>query len=213
PSGHRFSAGGEGGGPAKSVKVSPSSGTLRIKNMVCDRCIMIVEQLLRERGFRVERVTLGEAVVSPPPDADQLSGLEQALTAKGFELTFNRRDELVTTIKSELIAYLRLTRDQDNPPLLSEYLARKLHKSYPTISRTFSASEGLSIEKYLIRMKIEHVKELLSYGEMTLSEIAWKLGYSSVQHLSGQFRATVGTSVSKYLKSSEKARRTLDHVR
>lgn len=201
----------------KNPESVTSQSTLKIKNMVCDRCIMVVDEVLRGRGFRVDDVQLGEAVISPPPDAEELAGLEQELGMKGFELVRERREELATAVKSELINYLDLVvSHQENatrPPLLSAYLAGKLHRSYATLSRSFTASEGITIEKYLIRLRIERVKELLSYDELTLSQIAWRLGYSSVQHLSGQFRQVVGMPVSQYKNSGASSRRQLDNIR
>ncbi len=195
-----------------------NQATLRIKNMVCDRCIMSVESLLRNKGFGVSNVTLGEAVVTPQPEPEQLENLRQSLEEIGFELARDRRDEMVTTIKSELIAYLNLVEKkqlaaEQSPPLISEYLSGKLHRSYPTLSRAFTASEDISIERYLIRLRIERVKELLSYGDLTLSEVAWQLGYSSVQHLSAQFKTVTGMSVSEYKKNRDQPRQNLDTIR
>ena len=188
------------------------SGIIRIKNMVCDRCIMSVRQLLSDQGFVVEKVTLGEAVVSPVPDPVQRERLERHLAEIGFELAGDHKQEIVTAIKSGLLSYLKLVEENQDPPLLSEYLAGKLHKSYPTLSRMFTTAEGITIEKYLIRLRIERVKELLSYNEWTLSEIAWRMGYSSVQHLSGQFKSVVGLSVSEYKKEDSTSRQKLDSV-
>lgn len=190
---------------------------LKIKNMVCDRCIMVVEEVLRSQGYQVVDVQLGAASVTPVPEPEALARLELELERKGFELIRERRDELASAIKSELITYLRIVEShQENavkPPLLSAYLSGKLHRSYPTLSRAFSASEGITIEKFLIRLRIERVKELLSYDEYTLSQIAWRLGYSSVQHLSGQFRHVVGMPVTRYRNKGARTRRTLDSIR
>ncbi len=200
----------------KSAEATNPPSTLKIKNMVCDRCIMVVDEVLRGQGFRVDEVQLGSAVVSPGPDAEGLSRLEEELKRLGFELVRERRDELATGVKSELINYLNLVESHqeraEKPPLLSAYLAGKLHRSYATLSRAFTASEGITIEKYLIRLRMERVKELLSYDELTLSQIAWQLGFSSVQHLSGQFRQVVGMPVSEYRKRGAPSRRTLDSI-
>ena len=199
------------------IEKPASHSTLKIKNMVCDRCIMVVNEVLRTRGFHVHDVKLGMADISPVPDPDELKRLEQVLSRKGFELVRELRDEMVEAIKGELINYLRIVEShQENatkPPLLSGYLAGKLHRSYPTLSRTFSSSEGLTIEKYLIRLRMERVKELLSYDELTLSQIAWRLGYSSVQHLSGQFRQVTGMPVTEYRKRDAPSRQTIDRIR
>ena len=200
----------------KSLETATSQSTLKIKNMVCDRCIMVVDEVLRGQGLRVDDIQLGNAVVSPGPDAEGLARLEEELKGKGFELVRERRDELATAVKSELINYLNLVESHQQkatkPPLLSAYLAGKLHRSYATLSRSFTASEGITIEKYLIRLRMERVKEMLSYDELTLSQIAWRLGFSSVQHLSGQFRQVVGMPVSEYRKKGAPHRRTLDSI-
>ena len=200
----------------KSMEITTPSSTLKIKNMVCDRCIMVVDEVLRGQGFRVDEVLLGSAVVSPGPDAEGLARLVEELKRNGFELVRERRDELATAVKSELINYLNLVASHQEkatkPPLLSAYLAGKLHRSYATLSRSFTASEGITIEKYLIRLRMERVKEMLSYDEHTLSQIAWRLGFSSVQHLSGQFHQVVGMPVSEYRKRGAPSRRTLDRI-
>ncbi|MBP3192065.1 helix-turn-helix domain-containing protein [Natronogracilivirga saccharolytica] len=195
---------------------------LRIKNMVCDRCIMSVRDLLNTLGFEVSGVTLGEAVVSPVPYDDQLTLIERELNSIGFELARDRREETVTVIKSLLIAYLSKVEAQSRADKkaggngdvisqpVSEFITSRLHRSYSSLSRSFSAKEGITIEKYLIRLRIERVKELLSYDELTLSEIAHQLGYSSVQHLSAQFRKVTGSSVTEYKTNNPGKRSKLD---
>lgn len=187
-------------------------GTLRIKNMVCDRCIMTVDEVLRDHGFRVDQISLGVVVIAPKPDTDSLGAIEQDLEARGFSLARDHREQMVSAIKSELITYLRLIEARQEPPLLSEYLSAKMHRSYPTLSRAFTASEGHTIEQHLIRLRTERVKELLSFGEHTLSEIAFQVGYSSVQHLSAQFKKVTGKSVSEYKKERGSSRQKLDAI-
>lgn len=187
--------------------------TFHIKNMVCDRCIMTVESLLRNNGYQIQDVLLGQATISPQPDTQEWKKLESALQSVGFEIARSRREEMVAVIKSELINYLNVTQQGEELPLISDYLSQKMHRSYPTLSRTFTASEGLSIEKYLIRLRIERVKELLNFGDMSLSEIAWNLGYNSVQHLSAQFKSVTGKSVSEYKAHKGFSRKKLDAIK
>lgn len=201
------------------MKQQPTPSRLLIKHMVCDRCITSVEETLAGLGFEVKVISLGEVMVRPDPDKTRLELISQRLQQKGFELVRGQKDEVVTKIKAEVMAWLKMVETHrvdgptNDPPLLSEHLGRRLHRTYPTLSRTFSASEGLSIEKYLIRLRIERVKELLTYEEQTLSEIAWRLGYSSVQHLSGQFSSVTGMSVSEFRKGHTSTRKTLDTIR
>lgn len=215
-------------GSNEMVRPEPAAGQdvhkLHIKNMVCDRCIMSVRDLLKTLGFEVSGVTLGEAEVSPVPYDDQLTLIERELNSMGFELARDRREETVTVIKSLLIAYLAKVEEQSNADKkaggngdtlsqpVSEFITSRLHRSYSSLSRSFSAKEGITIEKYLIKLRIERVKELLSYDELTLSEIAHQLGYSSVQHLSAQFRKVTGRSVTEYKTKNPGKRSKLDAI-
>ena len=207
-----------------SSGTSSHEGTYRlyIKNMVCDRCIMTVGDLLGNMGFEVTGIQLGEATISPVPYGDRMTRIEKGLRGLGFELARDRNDEVVTVIKSLLISYLAQVESQakgvapetKNGDVLSqpvsEFIISKLHRSYSSLSRAFSAHEGITIEKYLIRLRIERVKELLRYDELTLSQIAFQLGYSSVQHLSAQFRKVTGISVSEFKMSHPGNRKKLD---
>ncbi len=184
--------------------------TLSIKNMVCDRCKQTVRRILEDNNLHVGSVQLGEAVVSED-DADiPKERLEWQLRDVGFELIYNKDEQMVAMTKATLI-YLLKDLEAGNIHLkLSVILAQKLGISYQTISRTFSSVTGETIEKYFLKLKIERVKELLTYDELTLSEIAWKLGYSSVQHISTQFKSVTGLTVSQFKDSEESNRKELD---
>ncbi|HKK46844.1 MAG TPA: helix-turn-helix domain-containing protein [Balneolaceae bacterium] len=187
--------------------------TLKIKNMVCDRCIMSVRDVLEDLGFRVESVSLGEASIAENPDEEDLSKVAKKLRGKGFELIREQKEALIEQIKGQLIEYVRLLESGDQPPKLSEYLSEKLHHNYSYLSNRFSGAEESTIENYLILLKIERVKELLTYEEMTLSEIAWKLNYSSVQYLSNQFKKVTGETVSSFRKHMNSgSRQSLDTI-
>jgi AraC family transcriptional regulator len=178
--------------------------------MVCPRCISAVTEVLRQQGVEVDEVTLGEARIRPPqPDLDRL---DQALHQIGFELLYDKEQQVVEQVKALLIEYVDALKNEHQPLNTSVFLAEKTGLSYPYLSKLFSRYENLTIEKYLIRLKIERVKELLSYNELTLSEIAWELKYSSVQHLSNQFKKVTGVSVSEYKSSPEVTRTPLNEL-
>ncbi|WP_228467001.1 AraC family transcriptional regulator [Adhaeribacter swui] len=183
--------------------------TLHIKNMVCPRCISTVTRVLQEQGLQVNEVQLGYAEVSGHPD---LTKIDAALQPEGFTLLLDRDRQLVEKIKNTLIDYLQHFETAYQPVTTSVYLAEKLDTDYSYLSKVFSRLEPLTIEKYFILLKIERVKELLSYGQLTLSEIAHQLQYSSVQHLSNQFKKITGQSVSEYKNSLQPTRTPLDAI-
>lgn len=186
---------------------------LKIKNMVCDRCIMTVQEVLEDLGLQVSSVSLGKADLEESPDSIELDSIAEKLNEKGFELIREHDQALVEQIKTELIEYLNQIESEEHPQKLSEYLSEQMHRNYSYLSNSFSTHQDLTIEQYLIHLKIERVKELLSYEEMTLSEIAWKLKYSSVQYLSNQFKKVTGETVSSFRKNMDtKGRRSLDAI-
>lgn len=185
--------------------------TLHIKNMVCPRCVMVVRQTLEELGFEVLEVELGQAVVQVD-ESISMDRVEEKLKKYGFELIRDRNQQLVEQIKTLLIRYIQESEQSEESPKLSEYLAKELHQNYSSLSSAFSESQDTTIEKYLIHLKIERVKELLSYGEMTLSEIAYRLNYSSVAYLSNQFKNITGMSVTDYKKARDTFRKSLDGI-
>ena len=171
--------------------VLPPSGSHRllIKNMVCPQCIRVVGEDLAALGLQVHRVALGEADVSVPDGkAPDWAAIRSRLQAAGFELLEDPRDQLVDRIKTLLVALIHYP--PASPRLLnySDYLVEHLEKDYHYLSHLFSASEGLTIEKFTIRQKVERAKELISYAELPMAEVAQQLGYSSPAHLSRQFR-------------------------
>lgn len=186
--------------------------TLYIKNMVCDRCIMVVKQQLENLGFGVESISLGNAVVQPEPGANQLSAISSALKVLGFELIDNEKDRVVQRIKDLIIEKVHHSDLADMHLSFSDYLSDRLHKDYTYLSRMFSESEDTTIEKFIIQQKTEKVKELLEYGELNMNEIAWKMGYSSSAHLSAQFKSITGLTPSQFKSSELKNRRPLDQI-
>lgn len=193
-----------------SVAVSAPE-TLHIKNMVCDRCIMAVRTLLERRGIAPCGVELGLARLPRALTEEERDDIRRDLEAIGFELLEDRRRQLVDRMRS---AVIELVRSLDGPPSenLSDYLVRRLGHDYAALSRLFSEEVGTTLEKYLIAQKIERAKELLADGQLSLAEIADRLGYSSGAYLSAQFKRVAGMTPSEFRRLGNAARRTLDRV-
>lgn len=186
---------------------------MNIKNMVCPRCIETVQSIMESNGFQVESIKLGSVEIDVSPSDLQLGEIASELKDRGFELLQDRKSQIVEQVKSEIILWIHQNKEPENPTEnLSDQLARKLNMDYSALSHIFSASVGLTIEKYAILQKIEKVKELLSYDELTVSEIAFKLGYSSVAHLSSQFKKETGMTPVQFKKLKDQDRRTLDSI-
>ena len=184
---------------------------LRIKNMVCDRCVMVVRTELERAGCRVLAVRLGEAEVEGGLLPGEKARLAERLEALGFELLEDRRARMIEAVKRAVIELVRA--EEVMPDVrLSEYLQERLRVDYRQISTLFSETEGRTVEKYFIAQKIERVKELLVYDDLSLGEIAFRLGYSSVAHLSAQFKQVTGMTPSRYKLMGSAGRRTIDSV-
>ena len=179
--------------------------------MVCDRCKMVVEAQLKALDLHPVSIELGviEMAETELNDA-QMDAARLSLLAVGFDLLEDRRSQLVEAIKTTIIDLVHHQNDEFKLKL-SEYITQKLPYEYHYLSSLFSELEGITIEQYTIQQRIERVKELLAYGELTLSEIAFQLGYSSVAALSSQFKKTVGLTPSAW-KKTDSNRRTLDQV-
>lgn len=185
---------------------------LYVKNMVCDRCIMIVKQQMERFDLQVKEISLGKIEVEPEPDATQRQAIAVSLQALGFELIDKEKDQLVEQIKNQVIDLVHYSDLNEIENSLTQVIAERLNKDYAYLSRQFSDAEGLTIEKYIIQQKVEKVKELLEYGEFNLNEIAYKMGYSSSAHLSTQFKAVTGLTPSKYKATILNDRKSLDKV-
>lgn len=184
--------------------------TLHVKNMVCNRCIYMVERLFREAGLSPQQVTLGEVQLADLPSPALMPVLEKKLGEFGFELLSDQKSRIIEKIKTTIIAYIQ--QQEGKGPVFSEFLSAALHRDYSYLSKLFSEVEDITIEKYLIQQKIEKVKEWLSYDELSLSEIADRLGYSGVAHLSAQFKKITGFTPSAFRRSKDHHRRPLDEV-
>ena len=182
-----------------------------IKNMVCNRCIMVVQQVFEEEGNPPVRIVLGEVETLHPLTQDHLGRLKSKLVGYGFEMIDDTRSQLIEKIKSSIIGMVRKN-DGDIKMNHSSYIESILHRDYAYLSALFSEVEGTTIEKYIILQKIERVKELLVYDELTLSEIAVQTGYSNVAYLSGQFKKITGLTPSHFKKVRENKRIPLDQL-
>lgn len=186
---------------------------LHIKNMVCDRCRLVVQQTFDGLGYRPTRVELGEVEIEETLTGTQLDALRERLRAVQFELLDDRRQQTVERIKTAVIELIHRQPEQLRRMNPSTYLAEALDRDYKYLSGLFSEAEGLTIEQYVIQQKIERVKELLAYDELTLSQIADSLHYSSVQHLSGQFKKVTGLTPSQFKQFRSVPRIALDEIR
>ena len=185
---------------------------LFVKNMVCNRCIYIVEQRLSSLSIPFKKVELGEIELVQAIEEVKVSCLLSDLQLLGFELLDDRKASLISQIKSCIINYVH-SEDEDTQNMkLSALLQEKLRVDYNYLSSLFSSSESITIEKYVILQRVERVKELLTYDELNVNEIAYKLSYSSVQHLSQQFKKITGLTPSQYKTSKEAERKPLDEV-
>ncbi len=185
---------------------------LHVKNMVCDRCILIVRQQLEGLNFKVSSISLGRVEISPEPDELQLHNIASAFQVLGFELIDNQKDKLVAQVKTKVIELVHYSELHELNQSIMNLIAQDLNKDYAYLSRLFSDIAGITIEKYIIQQKIEKVKELLEYGELNLNEISHKMGYSSSAHLSTQFKAITGVSPRQYKATKGNQRTPLDQV-
>ena len=184
---------------------------LYIKNMVCNRCIMVVKQELEILGLKPIRVSRGEAELKKQLSAKQMQQLNSRLLQLGFEILDDKKQKQIEKIKSLLIKKVQ-SGDVEEHFSISEYLSNALHKDYSYISRLFSEVEGITVEQFFILQKIEKVKEWLVYGELNLSEISFRLGYSSVAHISAQFKKITGLTPSHFKKLGNPQRKSLDEL-
>jgi len=182
-----------------------------IKNMICNRCIMAVQQIFEGTGNPPVRISLGEVeTVKPMPD-DDLEKLRKTLVSYGFELIDDTKSRIIEKIKNTIVQSVHQNHD-DLKVNYSEYIESHLNRDYAYLSSLFSEVEGTTIEKYIIHQKIERVKELLVYDELTLSEIAYQMGYSNVAYLSNQFKKITGLTPSHFKQVKENKRKPLDEV-
>lgn len=170
--------------------------------MVCNHCVAAVRKVFKDAGIEVISVDLGRVETAADLSVKEIRQLSHSLASSGFELILDPAKELVEAIKREIINLVRS--DKPAEEKLSDFLSAKLHRDFRSLSRIFSDIEGRTIENYAILQKIERVKELLVDGQLTISEIAWRTGYSSVAHLSRQFKNITGMTPSVFRRDGRR---------
>lgn len=172
---------------------------------------MVVSEELKKAGIAFTDVELGEIEVAKQPTDAQLKKLDAGLKHLGFELIDDKKSRMIEKIKNNIVTLIHHS-DEGIKTNLSDYLSSRLHYDYTYLSNLFSEIEGTTIEKYYISQRIEKIKELLVYDELTLSEIADKLGYSSVAYLSNQFKKVTGLTPSHFKSLKEHKRRNIEEL-
>jgi AraC-like DNA-binding protein len=172
---------------------------------------MVVRQELSKSGFEVNSVSLGEVELAKLPTASELDSFKENISKLGFELIEDKTARIISKIKKTVLEFIR-EKGQERRYKFSAYLGEKLNKDYNHLSHLFSSIEGITIEQYLILQKIEYVKELLVYDELSLSEIADQVGYSSLQHLSNQFKKITGLTPTHFKQVKDNRRKSLDQI-
>jgi len=190
-----------------------SPTTLLVKNMVCHRCVLAVEQILTKESIPFEKVTISQVQLHNELTEDQKRRLVKSFKSIGFELIDDRNSALIETIKQLVIKKARNElSENENKEKLSSYISRQVNHEYTYLSSLFSSVEGRTIEKYFIDQRIEKVKELLIYDQLTLSQIAFDLDYSSVAHLSSQFKKITGLTPTYFKEIGLAKRKALDKI-
>lgn len=178
--------------------------------MVCPRCIKVVREEIEKLGYKILHIQLGE--VHLEEDNCNREAIAQGLEALGFELLEDKNAQYIEKIKNLIIDLVQNDKLEHFHENLSHYLVTHIAKDYSFLSNLFSSTEGLTIEKYLILVKIERVKELLIYDELSLSEIAHRMAYSSSAYLSRQFKQVTGHTPTQFKELSDQHRRSLDNI-
>ncbi len=191
--------------------MTKSNYKLHVKNMVCPRCIETVKNILKSLNIKVKSIQLGEIIILNDLTKKQTTELQTQLVNKGFELLEDVTSKLIGQIKSIVINNVHYSEEPISSNF-STYLVDKLNHDYSYLSRLFSSVEGITIEKFILSQKIEKVKELLFYDELSLSEIAYHLNYSSVAHLSSQFKKETGMTATEFKKLKKPAHKPLDSI-
>jgi AraC family transcriptional regulator len=193
-------------------KSASQEKTIHVKNMTCSCCIHLLRRELSMDGIEIHDIKLGTLVLSHDPKKITWKKIEAILDGYGFEIIQNKEKILVEQIKQAIIELVHHS-TYNSMVRNSDFLVERFDMSYPYISKLFSTHENITLEKFIILHKIEKVKELIEYGDMTLSEIAYVMGYSSVQYLSTQFKTITGISVTDYKSNPTIERKSLDSLR
>jgi AraC family transcriptional regulator len=187
--------------------------TLYIRNMVCPRCIRVVREEFEAIHLVIKNIALGEVTLEKLPSPLQMKKIKVSLGENGFELIEDKNRRTIEQIKHAILKMVR--NDYELHPIRvkdSVFIAREVGQEYHTLSTLFSSVENITIEHYLVLQRVERIKELLKYGELSLTEISFKLGFSSVAHLSNQFKKVTGMSPSTFRLVRKNARLPIDLI-
>ena len=179
--------------------------------MVSNRCKLAVKEALKSLGLHFIVVDLGEVEIMENISIEQREEMKVILLNSGLELMDDKRAVLIEKIKNVIIEMVHHT-DEIIKTNFSDFLSKKLNHDYTYLSNLFSEVQGTTIEQFIISHKIERIKELMIYGELNITEIAWKMNYSSVAHLSNQFKKVTGLSPSHFKKLKDKKRMPIEEI-
>ena len=186
--------------------------SLHIKNMICECCLRLVKIILENNNIRVENIKLGYAEVFYDSKSIALTDIDNVLKKEGFGLIISREKQIVEKTKLAVVELIHQMNNVNSMVQKSDYLVEKLNMSYQQLSKLFSKHENTTLERFIISNKIERIKELITIGEYTLSEIAYMMDYSSVQYLSSQFKKETGVTVSDFKKGLNVDRRSIESL-
>jgi AraC-like DNA-binding protein len=184
---------------------------LLIKNMVCQRCVLTVENIFNDLKIPFHKIALGEVDLEEKLTDTDLKKIDQELKKVGFELIERRVNKIIEDIKKAVMEYLNLGMESENLKL-SSFIVKEIPYDYSYLSDLFSTIEGKTIEQFFILSRIEKVKELLVYDQLSLTEISYQTGFSSLHHLSGQFKKVTGLTPSHFKKIAADKRKYLDKL-
>ncbi|MFT3910720.1 MAG: AraC family transcriptional regulator [Ferruginibacter sp.] len=176
---------------------------VHIKNMVCPRCVMAVKTLLGNLDIKYKTVELGEVMLEDALSQNSLLAFRNGLSELGFELLDDQKTQMIEKVKGYLTDLVQKA-DIDEHFTLSDHIPKLILKDYSTISKLFSQVESVTLEQFFILQKIEKTKELITYDELSISEIAFKLGYSNIAHLSNQFKKITGFTPTQFKQLNQK---------
>tara|TARA_E500000318_G_C3550510_1_gene208673 strand:+ start:755 stop:1327 length:573 start_codon:yes stop_codon:yes gene_type:complete len=187
------------------------SNIVYVKNMVCNRCIRAVDGIFEKNGITVVSIQLGEVEIEHELDENKKVLLMVDLEALGFTIINDRKGQLIEQIKNLVVDAVHYKKSQEKVKW-PEYISDSLHLDYKYLSSLFSSIESITLEQYIINQKIERVKELLVYDELSLKEMAYQLDYSSTAYLSNQFKKVTGMTPTQFKNSVSRNRKSLDHI-
>ncbi len=188
------------------------SNVFFIKGMVCDRCVSVIKSGIHSMGFGVERISLGKISLASPPDEAGVVAIKEFLADHGFELISDRETRIINRVKSLVTEIFSQHGGLNSKAKFSTMISESLNMNYDTISEVFSSSEGMTLEQYIIHKRLEKVKELMVYTDSSLTEIAHLMGFSSVNHLSRQFKELTGMPPSLFKSLRAEKRKLSEQV-